>query len=228
MDPQIDMAWIDDEMVDLPPAENDGQLMLRRAPVAGVPPEGIDALEEKFGIVARDLYASTEVGNGTFVPWDRRDLAEKGSMGFCFPTRESKIVDEHLEEVPAGVAGELCIRGEGMMLAYHDRDDVNAELFLPGGWFRTGDLVRKDEEGAHYYGGRLKDMIRRSGENIAAAEIEHQLLQMPQNEAVGVIPVPDGSRGEEVKAIIVLRSGETPSSGTRCLAPRTGRCTKRR
>jgi len=207
VDHDIDMAWIDEEMVDLPPAATPGPLKLTRAPVAAVPPEGIALLKKDFGIEARDFYASTEVGNGTFVPWDRPDLAMKGSMGFCFPTRESKIVDQNMQEVAADVAGELCLRGEGMMLGYHNRDEVNAELFLPDGWFRTGDLVRKDAEGAHYYVGRLKDMVSRSGENISSAEVELQILQMPEVAAVGVIPVPDPARGEEVKAIIVLKDG---------------------
>jgi acyl-CoA synthetase (AMP-forming)/AMP-acid ligase II len=222
VDHQIDMAWIDEEMVDLPPSDNDAPLLLKRAPVAAVPPEGIALLEEHFGIVARDFYASTEVGNGTFVPWDRRDLAMKGSMGFCFPTRESKIIDSNLQEVPVGVSGELCLRGEGMMLGYHNRDEVNAELFLPGGWFRTGDIVRKDAEGAHYYEGRLKDMVSRSGENIASAEVELQILLMPEVHAVGVIPVPDRERGEEVKAIVVLKDGARVSAEDVVVHARTG------
>jgi len=222
VDHQIDMAWIDEEMVDLPPSENEGPLRLKRAPVAAVPPEGIALLEQHFGIVARDFYASTEVGNGTFVPWDRSDLAMKGSMGFCFPTREAKIIDARLQEVPVGIAGELCLRGEGMMLGYHNRDEVNAELFLPGGWFRTGDIVRADEEGALYYEGRLKDMVSRSGENIASAEVELQILLMPEVNAVGVIPVPDRERGEEVKAIIVLKDGAQVSAEDVVEHARTG------
>lgn len=145
-----------------------------------------------------------------------------GSMGLCFPTRESKIIDSNLQEVPVGVSGELCLRGEGMMLGYHNRDEVNAELFLPGGWFRTGDLVRKDAEGAHYYEGRLKDMVNRSGENIASAEVELQILLMPEVHAVGVIPVPDRERGEEVKAIVVLKDGARVSAEDVVAHARTG------
>lgn len=207
VDHEIDMAWIDEGLLDEPVSDKDRRLKLRRAPVAAVPPEELAKLEERFGLLARDFYASTEVGCGTVVPWDRADLAAKGSMGLCFPTRESKIVDENLEEVPPGRSGELCIRGEGMMLGYHNRPEVNAELFLPGGWFRTGDVVRKGADGAHYYEGRLKDMISRSGENIASAEVEYQLLTMPEIDDVGVIPVPDPDRGEEVKAIVVLKAG---------------------
>lgn len=211
VDHQIDTAWIDEEMLDYPGATDNKPLALRRAPVMAVPPEGIRALEETFGLLARDFYASTEVGVGTFVPFDRADLAMKGSMGLCFPTRESKIIDENLEEVPAGQPGELCLRGVGMMLEYHNRPEVNADLFLPGGWFRTGDIVRKDEEGAHFYEGRLRDMVRRSGENIASAEVELHIMSMPEVLEVGVVPVPDDKRGEEVKAIVVLKPGAAVS-----------------
>ena len=206
-DHQIDLAWIDEGMLDLPPDDRDRRLALKNAPVMAMPRELHAELERRFDLRARELYASTEVGNGTFVPWDRDDLVGSGSMGFCYPDRETKIVDEHLEEVPAGVAGELCIRGSGMMLGYHNRPEVNAELFLPGGWFRTGDVVRKEADGQHFYEGRLRDMVRRSGESISSAEVEQQIASMPGVDEVAVVPVPDPVRDEEVKAIVVLKPG---------------------
>jgi len=207
VDHQIDMAWIDEGMLEMPIDERESRLALVRAPVMAIPPELHAPLEKRFGLRARELYASTEVGNGTFVPWDRDDLVGSGSMGFCYPNRETKIVDENLEEVPSGVVGELCIRGSGMMLGYHNRPEVNAELFLPGGWFRTGDVVRKEADGQHYYIGRVRDMIRRSGENISCAEVELQISTMPEVDDVAVVPVPDPVRDEEVKAIVVLKPG---------------------
>jgi acyl-CoA synthetase (AMP-forming)/AMP-acid ligase II len=93
-----------------------------------------------------------------------------------------------------------------MMLGYWNRPEANAELFLPGGWFRTGDVVRKDGEGWHYYVGRIRDSIRRSGENIAAAEVEQQIATLPGVLEVAAVPVPDAARGEEVKAIIVAKA----------------------
>ncbi|KHK99047.1 hypothetical protein LK09_07995 [Microbacterium mangrovi] len=214
VDHQIDLAWLSEGMLEFPESPDDSALALKRAPVDGMPPEAIAAVETRFGLLARDTYGSTELGVGIAVPWDRPDLAARGSMGFCFPTRESKIVDENLRELPPGEAGELCVRGEGLMLGYHNRPEVNAELLLPGGWFRTGDLVRKDEEGAHYFIGRLKDIIRRSGENISAAEVEQQLMAMPDVAEAAVIPVPDADRGEEVKALIVLRPGAEVTAET--------------
>lgn len=205
VDYQIDMAWIDEGMLDMPFDERESYLSLKRAPVSAIAKSLHAPLEARFNLRARELYASTEIGNATFVPWDRDDLVGSGSMGFCYPNRETKVVDENREELPPGVAGELCVRGSGMMLGYHNRPEVNEELFLPGGWFRTGDVVRKEADGRHFYQGRLRDMIRRSGESIASAEVEQFISTMPQVEDVAVVAVPDALREEEVKAIVVLK-----------------------
>ncbi|MGI5328733.1 class I adenylate-forming enzyme family protein [Actinomadura nitritigenes] len=202
-DHRIDFVWIDEDILLFPEDPRDKSLALRRAPVSGMPGEAYAPIEERFGIKARECYASTEIGSGTAVPFDRDDLAGNGSMGFCFPNRESKIIDENLDEVPPGTPGELCFRGPGMMLGYHDRPDVNAELFLLGGWFRTGDVAVKDEDGQHFYRGRLRDMIRRSGENISAAEVELHIGAMPGVYDIAAVPVPDPDREEEVKVIVV-------------------------
>ena len=94
-----------------------------------------------------------------------------------------------------------------MMLGYHNRQEANAELFLPGGWFRTGDLVRVDSAGLWYYEGRIKDMVRRSGENISSAEVEMVVASMPGVEHAAVVPIPDSLRDEEVKVIVVPKPG---------------------
>ncbi|SED27000.1 crotonobetaine/carnitine-CoA ligase [Amycolatopsis tolypomycina] len=206
-DYRIDFAWIDEDMLEFPEDPRDKSLALKQAPVAGLPVVAYAPIEERFGIKARECYASTEIGSGTAVPFDRDDLAGTGSMGFCYPNRETKVIDKDLGEVPAGTVGELCVRGTGMMLGYHNRPEANAELFLPGGWFRTGDLVVKDHDGQHYFRGRLRDMIRRSGENISAAEVELHLDGMPGVEAVAAVPVPDPDREEEVKVIVVPEAG---------------------
>ena len=212
LDNDIDFVWIDEGMLDYPPSDADHQLRLKHAPVAAIPPALHRPVEKRFGLKARDWYASTEAGAGTFVPWERDDLVGSGSMGLCWPTRETKIVDTDLAELPPGAAGEMLIRGPGMMLGYWNRPDANAELILPGGWFRTGDLVRKDADGLHFYVGRTRDIIRRSGENIAAAEVEQQILAMPEVIDVAVVPVPDHDREEEAKAIVVLHPGSQVSA----------------
>ncbi|WP_219825489.1 class I adenylate-forming enzyme family protein [Nonomuraea typhae] len=205
----IDMAWIDEGMLKQEPSELDHRLQLKKAPVSAISPALHKPLEERFGLMARELYASTEVGPSTFVPWERTDLVGSGSMGWCLPHRESKVIDAAGAETAPGEVGELCLRGSGMMLGYHNRPEVNAELFLPGGWFRTGDLVRKTADGQHFFLGRARDMVRRSGENISSAEVELHMQAQPEVAEVGVIPVPDPERGEEVKAIVVPKPGST-------------------
>ena len=206
-DHRIDFAWVDQSMLGEPESTADKDLALKKAPMSGVSGEAHRQLENRFNMQVRDWYASTEAGNGTFVPWERSDLVGTPTIGLVWPTRESKIIDAEAREVADGELGELCLRGSGMMLGYHNRPEVNAELFLPGGWYRTGDVVRRDNDGLHYYVGRIKDMIRRSGENISCVEVEIYMLEHPQIAEVGVVPVPDDFRGEEVKAVIVLKDG---------------------
>ncbi|WP_432970208.1 class I adenylate-forming enzyme family protein [Dactylosporangium sp. CA-233914] len=206
-DYRIDFAWIDEDILEFPDDPRDRSLSLKRAPVSGMPGAAYAPIEERFGVKARECYASTEIGSGTAVPYERDDLAGNGSMGFCFPNRESKIIDDNLDEVPPGTAGELCFRGSGMMLGYHNRPETNEQLFLPGGWFRTGDVAVKDPDGQHFFVGRLRDMIRRSDESISAAEVELHIGEMPGVEDIAAVPVPDALRGEEVKVIIVPADG---------------------
>ena len=91
-----------------------------------------------------------------------------------------------------------------MLQGYYKKPEATAAAFH-GEWFRTGDLFRQDERGYFYIVGRVKDMIRRSGENIAAREVEEVILGLPAVAEVGCVPVPDDRRGEEVKALIVLQ-----------------------
>jgi crotonobetaine/carnitine-CoA ligase len=94
------------------------------------------------------------------------------------------------------------------MKGYWNRPEVNAESFRDG-WLRTGDLFRADQRGYHYLVGRLKDMIRRNGENIAVAEVEQVLRGIPGIARVAVVPVPDERVDEEVKVYIQLAEGVT-------------------
>jgi crotonobetaine/carnitine-CoA ligase len=110
--------------------------------------------------------------------------------------------------VPRGQTGELLIRGPGMMDGYFRNRAATAQAF-DGGWFHTGDVVRQDEAGRVFYVGRTKDMIRRSGENIAAAEVESVLSRHPRVAEAACVPVPDELRGEEVK-VYVVATGDRP------------------
>jgi crotonobetaine/carnitine-CoA ligase len=141
-----------------------------------------------------------------FMPIERVDKVGSGSCGLPCPFRECRIVGEDGQPVPQGEIGELQIRGPGIMLGYYNNPEATAEA-LRDGWFSTGDLFRQDEEGFFSIVGRKKDMIRRSGENIAAREVETVLAAAPGVAEVAVVGVPDPLRGEEVKAYLRLKEG---------------------
>ncbi len=127
---------------------------------------------------------------------DHDALVGTGCLGRPAAHREVKIVD-----------GELLLRGAGLFEGYLGYPDV-----LRDGWFPTGDLARVDEAGRVYHLGRIKDTIRRSGENIAAHEVEQVLMSHPQVSLAAVVSVPDDLRGEEVKAFVVLEAGAQVSA----------------
>jgi crotonobetaine/carnitine-CoA ligase len=110
--------------------------------------------------------------------------------------------------VPVGEVGELIVRGPGILKGYYKKPEATAAA-IRDGWFHTGDLFRRDGDGFHYIVGRKKDMIRRAGENIAAREVEAVLLALPEVAEAAAIPVPDATRGEEVKVLLRLQPGCT-------------------
>jgi crotonobetaine/carnitine-CoA ligase len=149
----------------------------------------------------------TETGSDIRLePRDHDECVGTGCLGRAVPGREAQIVDEADVPVPTGVTGQLVVRGAGMMTGYF-RDRDATEAVLRNGWMHTGDLARMDDEGRIYFVGRTKDMIRRSGENIAAAEVERVLQLHPAVKMTAVLPEPDELRGEEVHAVIVASDG---------------------
>ncbi|MDP2645398.1 MAG: long-chain-fatty-acid--CoA ligase [Desulfobacterales bacterium] len=118
-----------------------------------------------------------------------------------------KIVDENDAEVPAGVVGEVLVRGDSVMTGYWDMPGETAES-MRGGWQHTGDLCKVDEKGFLYYVDRKKDMIKSGGENVYSKEVEEVLYAHPDVLEAAVIGVPDEKWGEKVKAALVLREGK--------------------
>ena len=166
------------------------------------------ALEERFGAVARDAFGMTEVGVATFTPTSATHMVGSGTCGLAAPFREVRVCDEEGKEMPRGETGELCIAGDGILWGYYKRPEANANSFR-GRWFRTGDLAQMDADGYVWIVGRMKDMIKRSGENIAAVEVEGALAEHPDILEAAVVPVPDKLRKEEVKAYLILQPGKT-------------------
>ncbi len=193
-----------------PESHDDAHTALKRVSIFGLRPDMHAALERRFGCIARESFGMTEIGSGLTTPPEAVEMVGSGTCGLPSPFREASIRDLEGRELGPGETGELWIRGPGILQGYWNKPQANADSFRDGGWFRTGDLFRRDERGFHYIVGRVKDMIRRSGENIAAREVEAVLLQLDEVQEAAVIGVPDRDRGQEVKACLVLKPGLTP------------------
>ncbi|MDY6844074.1 MAG: AMP-binding protein, partial [Thermodesulfobacteriota bacterium] len=155
-----------------------------------------------------EVYGGTEAGVVTYLaPEDQ--LRKPGSVGKASPGVEIKIVDDDGNEVPTGEVGQFTSRSMTAKVHNYYKDEKSTSKHFKDGWFYSGDMARVDEEGYYYLVDRKFDMIISGGENIYPAEIEGVLYQHPKVFEVAVIGVPDADWGESVKAVIVLKEGET-------------------
>jgi carnitine-CoA ligase len=194
------------------PDPKERQHHVTRAIAVGVQANIHAEIVERFGFPFLDNYGSTEATINTRVPRHMADeMVGSGSIGVAVPECELRVVDDDGAEVPIGEPGELLVLTPGLFRGYMKRPDATAEV-VKDGWYHTGDLVTRDERGFYYFKGRKKDIIRRVGENISATEVEEVIRAHPGVKEVAVIPVPDDLRGEEVKAYILPRDGESLES----------------
>ena len=136
--------------------------------------------------------------------------ANIGSVGELAPAMQMKITDDNGNEVPDGVAGEMCVRGPAVTPGYWNRPDANVSGFYPGNWFRSGDIaVRSPDTGFYAILDRSKDMYISGGENVYPAEVESALLRIPGVRDVAVVGFPDERWGEVGCAFIVVQEGMT-------------------
>ncbi len=124
-----------------------------------------------------------------------------GSHGRPMPGLEIRIAANDGSHAPSGTAGEVLVRGDSLMRGYYGQ--IDGDAFDPDGYFHTGDRGRLDDTGHLHFLGRLGDVIKSAGVNVAAAEVEQALQQHPDIESAYVVPVPDRIRGENVAAFIV-------------------------
>jgi acyl-CoA synthetase (AMP-forming)/AMP-acid ligase II len=182
---------------------------------AGIEPELHATFEARFGFPMIEVWGMTETGRVLWNATDPRSV-ETRAFGRASATLAARVVDEHDQEVADGVEGELVVRHtaerprHGFFTEYLANAAATAEAWR-GGWFHTGDVVRRDATGMFHFVDRKKNIIRRSGENIAAAEIEAVLQAHAAVAQVAVIAAPDEVREEEVFACIVPMPGVTPS-----------------
>jgi acyl-CoA synthetase (AMP-forming)/AMP-acid ligase II len=191
------------------PSNEDKSHSLRFGFGAGVDRRLHAPFEERFGFPLIEAWAMTETGSGGVISADR-EPRKIGTSCFGRPTAdvEIRIVDQHDDDAPAGQPGELLVRrmsanpSYGFFREYLKNPDATAEAWK-GGWFHTGDIVLRDVEGDLHFVDRKRNVIRRSGENIAAVEVETVLNRHPLVRQAAVAATPDPMRGDEVAALVV-------------------------
>jgi acyl-CoA synthetase (AMP-forming)/AMP-acid ligase II len=194
-----------------PPSPQDKQHSVRFGFGAGVDRRQQAAFEARFGFPLLEAWAMTETGAGAVVIANREPRhVGQSCFGRASSSVQWRLVDEGGNDVPVGEPGELWVRAagddpkRGFFSEYLKDAEASAEAWQ-GGWFHTGDLVRADADGHLYFVDRKKNVIRRSGENISAVEVESVLAQHPRVAAVAVAAAPDDVRGDEVLACVVRR-----------------------
>ncbi|HEY8225884.1 MAG TPA: long-chain fatty acid--CoA ligase [Pyrinomonadaceae bacterium] len=180
------------------------QLRFAMCGSAPVPAEVLRSFEEKFNCLVIEGYGLSEsTCRSTFNPPDHR--RRPGSCGLPIGN-EMRVVDDSDREVPDGSLGEIVLRGENILKGYYKNPDATATAFQ-NGWFHTGDIGYRDNDGFYYIVDRKSDMIIRGGENIYPREIDEVLYQHPAIASAATVGVPDELYGEEVTAFVVLKAG---------------------
>jgi long-chain acyl-CoA synthetase len=172
---------------------------------ASLPVEVLRGVEEAFGITLLEGYGLSETS--PVASFNHPDRPTKpGSVGTPLRGVEFGLWDENDAEVGPDEIGEIVIRGENVMKGYWNRPEATAEA-MRGGWFHTGDLARRDEDGFYFIVDRKKDMIIRNGFNVYPREIEEVLYAHPAVAEAAVFGVPDPAHGEEIAALVTLKAG---------------------
>lgn len=165
-----------------------------------------EAFEAKFGAPVYEGFGLSEASPvATLNPIG--GVRKAGSIGVTLPGVEARIVDDEMRTLPIGEVGELAVRGDNVMLGYHNLPDETAQALVDG-WLRTGDLAREDEDGYFFIVDRKKDLIIISGFNVYPREIEEALLTHPKVQDAAVVGVPDPVKGETIKAFVVPKEGQ--------------------
>ena len=204
--PTMLAAW-----VELPTSNASDLSSLRWIVSAGAPltDELARRAEARLGCEVRQAYGMTEATFSTVdAPPAPRVL---GSVGRAVLGVEVRAVDDAGAALPAGVTGELAVRGHHAMIGYDDDEEATRALRLPGGFLRSGDLGRVDADGRVWVTDRKKDLIIRGGLNVAPSAVEAALASHPDVAEVVVVGREDPHYGEEIVAIVRVRSGTTPT-----------------
>lgn len=195
-----------------PPSPDDRDNDLRLVLCSGIPAALHAQLEERWGAPWREVFGMTESGIDLISPVGDVDAVGSGSLGRPVPTKQVRVVDPDGCDVPDGVLGEMVVAGVPMMNGYWNRPEDTA-VAVRGGRLHTGDVVVREPDGIRLVG-RIKDMVRRGGENVASAEVEATLEHDAAVVAAAVVAEPDEMMGEEVKAFLQLADGVADGRAT--------------
>jgi 2,3-dihydroxybenzoate-AMP ligase len=179
---------------------------------ARLAPELRGRLRERFGCLPQEIYGTAE-GLINMVPLDApaEMLLNSSGVPVC-EDDEIRVLDDDGNEVPDGEPGELVTRGPYTIQGYYCAAEKNAEAFTPDGFYRMGDIVRK--QGRHVFTeGRRKDLINRGGEKISCEEVENLIFGHPKVKAVTLVAMPDPVFGEKACAFVIAKQGETLEFG---------------
>jgi 2,3-dihydroxybenzoate-AMP ligase len=175
---------------------------------ARLAPELRSRLRARFGCVPQEIYGTAE-GLINMVPLNAADeyLLHSSGMPVC-EDDEIKVIDDAGKELPDGTQGELATRGPYTIRGYYCAPEKNAEVFTSDGFYRMGDIVRK--QGRYVYTeGRKKDLINRGGEKISCEEVENLIFAHPKVKAVTLVAMPDPLFGERACAFVIAREGQS-------------------
>lgn len=182
-------------------------LSLLQCGSAPVPEELMSRITAMFDCEVVETYGLTEAGANVLTP--RWGVKKLGSTGLPVPDVEIRIarLDDPARDCGPGEVGELWSRSPANALGYLKEPELTTDRFTPDGWVRTGDLMRRDDQGYCYFCGRVDDMISVGGENVYPKEVETILLTHPAVANVGVVSVPHAVKGQAPVAFVVLKPG---------------------
>jgi long-chain acyl-CoA synthetase len=175
---------------------------------AALPSAVHQSFEAKFGIPLMEGYGLTEASPVVCLNPDKRRIA--GSIGKALPGVQLRFVDEAGHDVPAGEVGEICIKGDNVMLGYYHQPEATREAFLDDAhqWLRSGDLGHVDTDGFVYISDRKKDLIIVKGLNVYPKEVEDVLMSHPAVNEAAVIGIQDETGDELIRAYVTLKEGQ--------------------
>ena len=171
---------------------------------AAMPVEVMTSFEKEFGCVVLEGYGLSETS--PIASFNLPERRRPGSIGSPVPGIEFRIVDDAGNDVPDGDPGEIVIRGHNVMKGYWGKPEATTAA-IKDGWFHSGDVARRDEDGFYFIVDRKKDMIIRGGYNVYPREIEEVLYEHPAVAEAAVIGMPHAELGEEVAAVVALKPG---------------------